>query len=147
MEWLLSFSDMNEYRFRPVSLGTLVDTRQQDFHSQGAVFVLAGETNAVRLLRTLSEAIETSLKFFDVLKGRDFAEEVAARDVNRRAICSTILFDTGIKHLPGRVEFEQAEELLIGEGRNAHGENLRISIAELLSLSESNCFLLGEVLY
>jgi hypothetical protein len=94
---------MNEYRFRPVSLGALVDTCQQDFHSQGAIFVLAGETNAIRLLRTQSEAIETSLKFFDVLKGRDFTEEVAAREVNRRAVCSPVLFDAGIEHLPGRV--------------------------------------------
>jgi hypothetical protein len=135
---------MNEYRFCPVSLGTLVDTRQQDFHSQGAVFVLAGETNAVRLLRTLSEAIETSLKLFDVLKGRDFAEEVAAYDVNRRAVCPTVLFDTGIEHLPGRVEFEQAEEFLICEDRNAHCKNLRV---QLPGLSESDWFLLREVLY
>lgn len=89
---LLSFPDVNEDGLRPVVVRALAYAREQDFHILRAVFVLAGEIDAVGLLRAPAEAVETPLKLLDVLKGRDFAEKVAPRDVNRGSVRPPVLF-------------------------------------------------------
>ena len=91
-KYLLSLSDMHEDGFRHVVLRPLAHPRQQDFHPNGAVLVLAGEGNAVGLLRASAEAVKTLLKLFYVLERRDFTEEVSARDVSRRLMSFAVSF-------------------------------------------------------
>lgn len=97
---------MYEQRFRLLAVGAFADTRQKDSDRNCAVYVVAVEDKAVRLLAAPLESVEMLMKLFDVPEGSDFGEEIKPCDIYRRTDQIVVAFQSAIEHRARRVEFE-----------------------------------------
>jgi hypothetical protein len=112
--------------------------RNQNARQHFAVIEVAGKLKAVGLISSASKLIDSPSKFFYLAEGRNFRKEVRATQVSAHII----FFESCVKHRSGMVEFDQTEQLRMGQVRVTHEKflsNERLSSAVALFKLNVRC--------